>query len=377
MEPKRTHLYQYHADYGNIVNFHGFEMPLWYDNITSEHMAVRNAVGLFDVTHMGRTVASGERSAEFLDYILTRDPSKLAILQGHYSNMCNPLGGIIDDLTVYNLGDDKFLIIYNAGNRIKDYQCFVSQVDSFDANVVDVSDETALFALQGPKAQETLQQLTKTDLSKVRRYWIQWLELSGQKVLVARSGYTGEDGFEILVWDTPLKSPEKAIALWQRILDAGSKFGIKPCGLGARDTLRLEAGMCLYGNDIDEKTTPLEAKLDFVIKFEKPSFIGREALLRQKEEGIKKARIGLKMLDRAIPREGCKLLKDGEEIGYLTSGTYSPLMKYGIGMGYVPVNSSLENSILEVEIRDNLFKAEVVKMPFYDADKYGWRRKNL
>jgi len=375
METKRTHLYQYHAAHGHVVNFYGFEMPLWYEDITSEHMAVRDAVGLFDVTHMGRAIISGGRATEFLDYVMTRNPSKLSPLQGQYSTMCNLSGGIIDDLTVFCLESKRYLIVYNAANREKDYRWFTSQAKAFSVKVEDVSNETVLFALQGPKAQVTLQRLTEGDLSKIRRYWVEWLKIRGQRVLVARSGYTGEDGFEMLVWDVPLASPEKAVDVWHVILEAGSKFGIKPCGLGARDTLRLEAGMCLYGNDIDEKTTPLEARLDFAVKFEKASFIGREALLRQKEEGIKRARIGLRMIDRAIPRQGCKIWKDGKEVGYLTSGTFSPLLKCGIAMGYVSTDYMLEGNLLEVEVRDKLFKAEVVKMPFYDMDKYGWRRK--
>lgn len=329
MESKKTHLYQYHAVHGNIVNFHGFEMPLWYESISSEHMTVRDNCGLFDVTHMGRAIASGEKTAEFLDYVMSRDPAKLSQLQGQYSTMCNPKGGIIDDLTVFCLESKRYLIVYNASNRGKDYEWITSHAKPFNVNVEDVSNKTPLFALQGPKAQTTLQKLAEGDLSKIRRYWTEPIKIVGQNALVSRSGYTGEDGFEILLWDVSLASPEMAVTLWNKILEAGAEFGIKPCGLGARDTLRLEAGMCLYGNDIDEETTPLEARLDFAVKFEKPSFIGREALLRQKEEGIKKARIGLRLIDRAIPREGGKVWKDGKEVGYLTSGTFSPLLNMG------------------------------------------------
>lgn len=377
VERKKTHLYPYHAVHGNIVNFHGFEMPLWYESISSEHMVVRDNCGLFDVTHMGRAITSGEKAAEFLDYVMSRDTSKLSQLQGQYSTMCNLKGGIIDDLTVFCLESKRYLVVYNASNREKDYEWLASQAKPFNVKVEDVSDRTPLFALQGPKAQVTLQKLAEDDLSKIRRYWAEPIKISGQNALVSRSGYTGEDGFEILVWNAPFASPEMAVTLWNKILEAGAEFGIKPCGLGARDTLRLEAGMCLYGNDIDEGKTPLEAKLDFAVKFEKLSFIGREALLRQKEEGIKKARIGLRLIDRAIPRQGGKVWKDEKEVGYLTSGTFSPLLKYGIAMGYVPLNYAVEGSLLEVEVRDKRFKAEVVKMPFYDVDKYGARRKTI
>lgn len=375
VESRRTHLFQYHSTHGNVVDFHGFEMPLWYDSISSEHMAVRDNCGLFDVTHMGRSIVSGEKAGEFLDYVLNRDPSKLALIQGQYSTMCNAKGGIIDDLTVFHLENKRYLIVYNASNREKDYDWIVSKSKAFSVEVEDVSDVTPLFALQGPKAQAILQGLTNSDLSKIRRYWAHQLVVGGEKALVSRSGYTGEDGFEILLWDVPLASPERAVTLWNRILETGASYGIKPCGLGARDTLRLEAGMCLYGNDIDEETTPLEAKLDFAVKFEKLSFIGREALFKQKEEGIKKARVSLKMVDRAVPREGARVWLNGKEVGYLTSGTFSPLLKYGIAMGYVSVDYAVEGSILEVEVRNSRFRAEVVKMPFYDVEKYGARRK--
>ncbi|MDQ1279438.1 MAG: putative aminomethyltransferase [Thermoproteota archaeon] len=375
VESRRTHIFQYHADHGNMINFHGFEMPLWYDSISSEHMAVRDNCGLFDVTHMGRSIVSGEKAGEFLDYILTRDPSKLGLIQGQYSTMCNERGGIIDDLTVFCLENKRYLVVYNASNREKDYDWIISKSQTFNVEVQDVSDMTPLFALQGPKAQIILQKLTDGGLSKIRRYWADQLVVGGEKALVSRSGYTGEDGFEILLWDVPLESPGKAMVLWNRILEAGVSFGIKPCGLGARDTLRLEAGMCLYGNDINDETTPLEAKLDFAVKFEKPNFIGREALLKQKEEGIKKTRVGLKMVDRAVPREGGRVWMNGKEVGYLTSGTFSPLLKYGIAMGYVSVDYAVEGSILEVEVRNSRFKTEVVKMPFYEVEKYGARRK--
>jgi aminomethyltransferase len=233
-----------------------------------------------------------------------------------------------------------------------------------------------MFALQGPKASSTLQKLTSTDIQSIKRYRFSWIEVANLKVLATRSGYTGEDGFELYLWDVPLTEPDSAIRLWHNLLQAGEEFGIKPCGLGARDTLRLEAGMNLYGNDIDEDTTPFEAELDFVVKLDNGDFIGRTALAKQKQESVSKRRVGLKMIDRAVPRQGYEVYKRDERVGVLTSGTFSPLLKYGIAMGYVRPEDADEGAILKVKIRQRLCKAEVVKMPFYDTKKYGWKRKS-
>jgi len=374
---KRTHLYFFHKVYGNIQEFAGFEMPFWYSSITSEHLAVRNSVGIFDVTHMGRSLVFGKDAAPFLDYVTTRTPSTLDILRGHYTTMCNENGGIKDDLTVFRLDEEKFLLVYNASNRLKDYQWLMSHCQGYNVEIKDLSNQIPMFALQGPKSQMTLQKITSTDVSQIKRYHFSSIEVKNLKILATRSGYTGEDGFELYIWDVPLLKPNGAIKFWNDLLTSGEEFGMMPCGLGARDTLRLEAGMCLYGHDIDEKITPFEARLNFVVKFGENDFIGRSTLIRQRDEGVAQLRVGLRMIDRAIPRMRCELWKNGQRVGTLTSGTFSPLLRYGIAMGYVSPEYAKEDTVLEVKIRKRLYNARVVSMPFYDPDKYGRRRKSV
>ena len=375
MESKRTHLYNFHQQWGHLTTFAGFEHALWYEGVIPEHLAVRNTVGLFDITHMGRCTVKGVNAAALLDYLLTRDISSMKINQGHYTIMCNNQGGIIDDLVVFRLKEDTFFLVYNAGNREKDYELIHANANDFNVQTRQVSDEVAMFAVQGPKALATLQTLSSVDLSGIRRYRGRWVNLNNLEVLLTRSGYTGEDGFEVYLWNTPLEKPEKAEKLWQTILKAGKEYSIKPCGLGARDTLRLEAGMCLYGNDIDENTTPLEAKLTFTVRFEKDNFVGKDALLRQKVESPKRVRVGLRMLKRGIPRHGYKIFFDGEKIGHVTSGTFSPLLQRGIGMGYVPPEHAAIGTQVDIRIRKSFQSAEIIEMPFYDTTRYGWQRK--
>jgi aminomethyltransferase len=352
-------------------------MPLWYSSITSEHLAVRNNVGLFDVTHMGRSLVAGKEAAHFLDYVTTRTPSSLDILRGHYTTMCNEKGGILDDLTVFRLEKEQFLLVYNAANRVKDYRWLMSHQQDYTVEIKDLSNQIPMFALQGPKSKLTLQKITTTDVDQIKRFHLNSLEMKNVKVIATRSGYTGEDGFELYIWDISLSKPNGAIKLWKDLLTAGEEFGIKPCGLGARDTLRLEAGMCLYGQDLDEHITPFEARLNFVVKFGDNDFIGRAALLKQRDEGVTQQLVGLRMIDRAVPRIRSELWKNGQRIGTLTSGTFSPLLKYGIGMGYVSPEYAKEGTVFEVKIRKRLYQASVVSMPFYDADTYGMRRKNI
>jgi aminomethyltransferase len=371
---KRTHLYAFHEAQGHLVDFAGFSMPLWYEGINAEHLVVRNQVGVFDVTHMGRSLVSGREAGRFLDVVTTRKSSSLRHLRGHYTVMCNDRGGIVDDVTVFRFDDERFFVVYNAGNREKDYQWLVTHGRDYQIQIEDVSDQIPMFALQGPQALATLQGLTSTDIQSLRRYRLNWLEVANQRVLVTRSGYTGEDGFELYLWDIPLLESERACSLWNSVLKAGEGFGIKPCGLGARDTLRLEAGMCLYGNDLDEATTPFEAGLDFVVKLDSEDFIGRAALETQREEGVAKRRIGVKMIERGIPRRGCEVYKDDERVGVLTSGTYSPVLKCGIAMAYVPPEAAQVGETVKINIRNRFLTAEIVKMPFYNTEEYGWRR---
>jgi aminomethyltransferase len=371
---RKTQLYEFHKANGNVVDFVGWALPIWYKGIKEEHLAVRNSVGIFDVTHMGRVLVEGADAASFLDYVTTNNAGALADHQGHYTNMCKEDGGIIDDLTVLRLEKEKYWVVYNASNRIKNFEWLTKQSKKFkNLKVSDVSDEISMFAVQGPNAQKTLQKITKEDLSTIPRFCGNFVTMAGAKVLASRTGYTGEDGFELCCWDTPLSKPEKAIKLWNSILEAGKEFGIEPIGLGARDTLRLEAGMCLYGNDIDETTTPLEAQIGWVVKFDKKDFIGKDALMKQKQAGVKKLRVGLKMRDRGIPRPHYDIY-NGRKIGQMTSGTFSPLLNYGIGIGYVETEFAKVGGIVNIMIHGKLAQAELVKFPFYDPTKYGWKR---
>jgi aminomethyltransferase len=332
-------------------------------------------VGIFDITHMGRSIITGAKSEAFLNYVTTNDVSALAPLSAQYSNFCNEQGGIKDDFVLSRLEEEKFLIVYNASNRTKDYEWLVKNARPFSVKVEDVSDSIAMFAVQGPKAQETLQKIADLDLSKIERFKCGWTKLTGLEGFVSRTGYTGEDGFEVFVLNTPLTNPIYAVKVWNSILEAGGEFRIEPCGLGARDTLRLEAGMCLYGNDIDETTTPLEAGLGFVVKLKKDSFIGKEALTKQKAEGIKRKRVGLTMLDKGIPRPHFEVWKDNENIGHVTSGTFSPILERGIAVAYVSAQHATEGNKVAVKVRDKLSEAQIVKFPFYDTAKYGYGRQ--
>ncbi len=374
MSMRRTHLYQYHREHGKLIDFAGFEMPVWYEGVIPEHQAVRNSVGLFDVTHMGRTLVKGERAEEFLDYMLTGEVSTLEPMKGLYTLMCNERGGIIDDLITYRLSDDEFFLVYNASNREKDLRWLERNSQGFDVSIQDVSDQVAMFSLQGPKAEETLKKLCG-EVAELKRFQISRYRIQGLDIMAARTGYTGEDGFELFILDTPLQEPWKAVRFWEMLLEAGERFGIKPCGLGARDTLRLEAGLCLYGNDIDEEINPFEARLRWVVKLEKGrDFIGREALMRVAREGVRRTRVGIALEERGIPRKGYEIWNEAM-IGVVTSGGYSPTLDKGIAMGYVPPEYSKLNTPVRIKIRDRLLKGKIVKFhPFYNESRYGWKR---
>jgi len=373
---RRTQLYEIHKKTAKMTEFAGFEMPLWYKGITEEHLAVRNNVGIFDVSHMGRVIITGKDATSFLNYVITNDVTALKPNSALYSVMCNENGGIIDDFVVSCLEEEKFLLVPNATNREKDFNWLVKKAEGFNVKIEDVSDKAAMFAVQGPNAEKTLQKICTTDLSKIERFKCTPAKLADIDVFLSRTGYTGEDGFEVYVWNAPLDKPDNAIHVWNAILEAGRPYGIEPCGLGARDTLRLEAGLCLYGNDIDENTTPLEARLGFVVKFQKDNFIGKNALLKQKEEGVKRRRVGLQMVGQGIPRQGYKIYSEkGENIGQVTSGTFSPLLKCGIAMAYIQTQQAQEGNIVNIEIRGKMAKAKIVPFPFYDAEKYGYKRK--
>jgi aminomethyltransferase len=365
-----------HKQTAKLTLFAGFEMPIWYKGIIPEHLAVRNNVGIFDISHMGRVLITGADSERFLNYVITNDVSLLQPNSAQYSVMCNEKGGILDDFVVYRLESEKFLVVFNASNREKDYDWLVKNSGGFSIKVEDISDSVAMFAVQGPRAEKTLQTISTEDLAKISRFKCGKSSLAGLDVFVSRTGYTGEDGFEVFVWNASLDKPDNAVKLWKAILQAGKQFGVEPCGLGARDTLRLEAGLCLYGNDIDENTTPLEAGLSFVVKLQKNNFIGKDALLRQKSEGTNRKRVGIVNSDQGIPRTGMEVFnQSGEKLGELTSGTFSPLLQVGIGMAYVQTAKIPEDNAVSVKIRDRLARARIVPFPFYDPEKYGFKRK--
>ncbi len=373
MELKKTHIYSYHADHGNIVDFGGYAMPVWFEGIKVEHKAVRDGCGVFDTSHMGRTWAEGPDTERFLNYVLTNDVSRLEPHGGIYSVMCKPDGGIVDDLITYKFTPERFFVVYNAGNRDKDIKWLKKNSKDFDVKLTDVSDDVAMIAVQGPKAVETLQKITEENLGEVGRFNIAEITVSGYKAMATRTGYTGEDGFEVFVLDCPLDKPDKALKIWDDLLEAGAV----PCGLGARDSLRLEAGLWLYGNDIDESTNPIEAGLRWTVKLKKPGyFIGRRAIQKIREEGVKRRLVGLMMMDRGIPRHGYEVLNTEEQvIGEVTSGGLGPTLGVGVALAYMPPEYRALGTEVYIKIRSRLAKGKVVKhRPFYDESVYGWKR---
>ncbi|HET7405040.1 MAG TPA: glycine cleavage system aminomethyltransferase GcvT [Candidatus Bathyarchaeia archaeon] len=362
---KRTQVYDYHKKNGHLVDYAGFDLPVWFEGIIPECKTVRANAGLFDVSHMGRITVEGPRAEAFLDGLTTNDVSKLTIGQGHYSLLCNQEGGIIDDLTVFRTGPKKYLVVYNAGNREKNWKWLEEHREN-GAVMTDLSDDSAMFAVQGPKADSVLKTISGSNLEDIDKYSGKDVKVGPLSCFVTRSGYTGEDGFEIYVWNTSVSHPDNAVLIWDKILTAGKTIGLKPTGLGARDVLRLEAGMCLYGNDIDEQTTPVEARLNFAVRLDKRAgFVGREAISGQKEKGPSRVRTGFKIKDRGIPRQGQEIFSDTADVGKVTSGTLSPTLGFGIGMGYVPPVVSKQGQSFEVRIRDRLVSSSVVRLPFY------------
>jgi len=373
LDLKKTHLYEYHSEHGNVVDFGGYAMPVWYDGIQAEHAAVRNSCGIFDTCHMGRTWATGSEVERYLNYVVTNNVSKLEPNGGLYTVMCKPSGGIVDDLILYKINDEKFWIVYNASGREKDFKWLKKNSKDFKVKLEDVSDTYAMIAVQGPKAIEVMQKITKENLDEVERFNVAELTISGYEVMAGRTGYTGEDGFEIFIPDCPVDSPEKALKIWNDLIGAGAT----PCGLGARDSLRLEAGLWLYGNDIDESINPLEAGLRWTVKLKKPGyFVGNRAIQKMKAEGVKKTLIGIMLEERGIPRHGYPILNmEEEEIGVVTSGGHSPTLGVGIAMAYVPPEYKAKGTELYVKVRKRNLKGKVVKhRPFYDDSVYGWKR---
>lgn len=367
-------LQSFHEQNGHLAEFAGYNLPLWFKGIIPESLAVRNAAGIFDVSHMGRAIIRGKDSQRLLDAVTTNDVASLGSGQGQYSLICNNDGGIKDDVLVFRLQEAEHLIVYNAANRSKDYDWILAASRGLSVDIQDVSDDVAMFAVQGPKAISVVQQLSSIQLEKLPRFGCAWAEIAGARALVSRTGYTGEDGFELCVWDSPVGRAEKAQMVWDSILQAGKPYGLEACGLGARDLLRLEAGLCLYGTDMDETTNPFEAKLGFVVKLHK-EFIGKKRLQELKEKGTPRARIGLVTKRRVIPRHGFNIIHQEKAVGTVTSGTLSPVLNRGIAMGYVGREIAHEGAVVGVEVRDRREEGTIVKTPFYDPGKYGYSRK--
>ncbi len=355
--PKRTPLYEHHVKLGaKIVPFAGFEMPLQYTSIIEEHRWVRKSAGMFDVSHMGEIIIKGSDALDFVSHVTSNDPSKLEIMEVQYSAFPTEKGTIVDDLLVYRL-EDHFMLVVNASNIEKDYGWLLKHKRG-NVEIINMSDEIGEIAFQGPLAESVLQRITDYDLSTIKYYWAARVKILGKEALVSRTGYTGEDGFEIY-------SDNKHI---KEIFDALLHFEeVKPVGLGARDSLRLEMGYCLYGNDIDETTNLIEAGLKWITKLDKPEFVGKEALLKVDQEGVQRRRVGFVVKESGyIPRHGYKIFaEDGSESGFVTSGTLSPSLNVPIGMGYVSKDFGKAGTVIFIEIRGKKVPAEIVKLPFY------------
>jgi aminomethyltransferase len=359
---KKTPLHARHQSHGaRMVPFGGWDMPVEYTGIVEEHMAVRRRAGLFDVSHMGEIELAGRDALAAVQRLTSNDAGKLQVGQVQYSGLMAPTGGFIDDLLVYRFGPDHYLLVVNASNIAKDYRWIAEQVRSFggDVAVVDSSSRYALLAVQGPAAVDVLQPLTGVDLASLRYYWFAHGEVAGVLGTVSRTGYTGEDGFEIFI------PPRAAERVWSAVLQAGHNAGLVPAGLGARDTLRLEAAMRLYGNDIDESTSVLEAGLGWIVGWSKGDFIGSDVLRHQKSTGLERKLVGFEMIDRGIARHGYDVYVDGVRAGRVTSGTQTPFVRKAIGMAYVPGAAAATGSEIEIDLRGRRARARVVPMPFY------------
>lgn len=361
---KKTPLYEKHIQLkGKMIDFGGWSLPVEYTGIIPEHEAVRTKAGIFDVSHMGEITVKGEDSEKYLQMLLTNDISLLNNNQIAYTAMCYPHGGVVDDLLVYKYSNTDYLLVVNASNTEKDYQWMKENIFG-NTEILNVSENYAQLALQGPLAEAILQKLTSKNLNEIEFYYFSDnVKVGNIEALVSRTGYTGEDGFELYF------AYDKAEEMWDLILEAGKDEGLIPAGLGARDTLRFEASLPLYGHELNENITPLEAGLGFFVKLNKENFIGKEALARQKSEGLKRRIVGFEMIDRGIPRNNYEVYKEGEKIGYVTTGSFSPTLKKNIGLALIDSAYSKEGTEIEILIRNKNSKAKVIKKPFY-SKKY-------
>ena len=358
---RRTPLHARHcASHGRMVPFGGWEMPVEYSGITAEHMAVRTRAGLFDVSHMGEIEIAGKDALAAVQRISSNDASRLQVGQAHYAALTTFEGTFVDDMLVYRMAPNHFMLVVNASNITKDYGWIGAEIkESGEAAAVDSSSRYALLAVQGPAALEVLQPLCSTPLGDIKYYWFTHGEVANARALISRTGYTGEDGFEIFA------PPNMADRVWQAILESGRAADVIPCGLGARDTLRLEAAMRLYGNDIDESTTVLEADLGWIVGWRKDFFIGQDRLREQKEKGLTRKLVGFEMIDRGIARHGYQVFRGEKPVGVVTSGTQTPFLKKAIGMAYVPIELTQPGSEITIDVRGRPSQAKVVPLPFY------------
>ena len=342
-----------------MVPFAGWDMPVEYSGLSQEHLAVRTRAGLFDVTHMGQVELAGKDALAAVQWISSNDASRLKIGQAHYSGLTTPAGTFVDDMLVYRFAEDHFLLVINASNVDKDVAWIMEQTRRFGVAALDTSARYALIALQGPLARQVMQRLSNVDLSGIKNYWFAHGEIAGVRGTLSRTGYTGEDGFEVFV------PPHQAVTVWDAILEAGRDEAVIPAGLGARDTLRLEAAMRLYGNDIDDTTTVLDADLEWIVGWNKGDFLGRQALADQKARGLTTRLVGFEMKDRAIARHGYAVVAGGAAVGRVTSGTQTPFLKKAIGMAYVPAALAAPGTEFDVDVRGRPARATVVPLPFY------------
>jgi aminomethyltransferase len=345
-----------------MVDFGGWEMPVQYSGIVDEHLAVRNSVGLFDVSHMGEIEIRGPEALRLVEWVTTNAASKLQIGQAQYSGLLYEHGGFVDDILIHKVADDHYFLCVNASNQEKDFE-HIRSVNRFNAQVEFASDRYGQIAVQGPLALRTLQKLTSIDLSSIRSYWFTDGMVSRARARIARTGYTGEDGFELYV------SPSDAIRIWSELLESGREFGIKPCGLGARNTLRLEAKMALYGHEIHASITPYEADLGWIVKMDKGEFLGRASLAKQKQSGVRRRLVGFEMRARGIGRDGYEVRLDGVPSGWVTSGSPAPSLNQNIGLCYLPASQAVPGRRIEVMVRNQPVEAETVATPFYKRAK--------
>lgn len=361
MEAKKTPLYDEHVKLGGkVVDYAGWYLPVQYEGLVPEHEAVRNAVGLFDVSHMGEITIKGKDALAFVDYLMTNDISKVVDNQIVYTFMCSPDGGVVDDLLVYRLAHDDYYLVVNASNTAKDYKWILDQKGNFDVEITNISDTVGEVAIQGPLAQKVLQKLTDTDLNTITFFTLnRKVDINGVECMVSRTGYTGEDGFEVYTTN------EGIVKVWNDILEAGKEEGIKPCGLGCRDTLRFEASLPLYGHEISGDISPLEGGFKYFVKLDKESdFIGKEALNNQWKEGLKRKLAGFEMIDRGIPREGYEIQKDGKVIGHVTTGYMAPTVKKNIGNALIAPEYTELGTEVDIMIRNKPAKAKIISKKF-------------